>query len=231
MTWRRALVGVLAAGAAVLSFDALRAYALGAPPLAGGVIPTRTIVAREWLAALWAVEIDLAAAVGILGIRDSRKDPLAWLTFVAAVASVGFQVFALPAIWARLVPPGALFLAIVVLELPRARPVWEPTPLGHPVPDQPAEDEPEPEVEPDQPGPESRPRVAQGGPRRERPATLGRPVAEVAQRAAQGHSAARIVRELGLSDRARTGWVADLVREHRPTPAQVGHRNGQGGGS
>jgi len=56
MTWRRALVWLLAAGAAVLSFDALRAYALGAPPLAGGVIPTRTIVDREWLAALWAID-------------------------------------------------------------------------------------------------------------------------------------------------------------------------------
>jgi hypothetical protein len=143
VTWRRALVWVLAAGAAVLSFDALRAYALGAPPLAGGVIPTRTIVDREWLAALWAVEVDLAAAVGILGIRERRKDPLAWLTFVAAgVASVGFQVFSLPAVAARAVPPMALFLAIVVLELPRARPDWPPPPLP---PDPVPQDEPEPE--------------------------------------------------------------------------------------
>jgi hypothetical protein len=139
MTWRRALVWVLAAGAAVLSFDALRAYALGAPPLAGGVIPTRTIVDREWLAALWAIEVDLAAAVGILGIRERRKDPLAWLTFVAAgVASVGFQVFSLPAVAARAVPPMALFLAIVVLELPRARPDWpppqDPEPVAEPAP-------------------------------------------------------------------------------------------------
>jgi hypothetical protein len=107
------------------------------------------------------------------------------------------------------------------------RPAWDepPVPLG-PRP------KPEPDPDPDQPEPvQSRPRVAQGGPRRERPATLGRPVAEVAQRAAQGHSAARIVRDLGLSDRARTGWVADLVREHRPTPAQLGHPNGSGGGS
>jgi hypothetical protein len=133
VTWRRALVWVLAAGAAVLSFDALRAYALGAPPLAGGVIPVRTVVDREWLAALWAIEIDLAAAVGIFGIRDNRKDPLAWLTFVAAgFASVGFQVFSLPAVAARAVPPMALFLAIVVLELPRARPDW---PLPPPPPD------------------------------------------------------------------------------------------------
>ncbi|HJU00251.1 MAG TPA: hypothetical protein VJ966_03490, partial [Actinomycetes bacterium] len=75
-----------------------------------------------------------------------------------------------------------------------------------------------------------RPRVAQGD-AAGRPAARGRPVDQVVQRAAQGQNPARIARELGLSDRARKGWVADLVRTHRPTPAQVGHPNGQGGGS
>jgi hypothetical protein len=199
MTWRRALVWVLAAGAAILSFDALRAYALGAPPLAGGVIPTRTIVDREWLAALWAIEVDLAAAVGILGIRERRKDPLAWLTFVAAgFASVGFQVFTLPAVAARAVPPMALFLAIVVLELPRARPDWPLPPLP---PDPEPEREPEPEPE------QVRPRVRTNG------ASFTADQRQlIAQRVAEGAAAKAIQRELGVSDRAYRDHLLPLVR-------------------
>jgi hypothetical protein len=202
MTWRRALVWVLAAGAAVLSFDALRAYALGAPPLAGGVIPTRTIVDREWLAALWAIEVDLAAAVGILGIRERRKDPLAWLTFVAAgVASVGFQVFSLPAVAARAVPPMALFLAIVVLELPRVRPDWPPPPLPpDPVPqDEPAQPDPTPSDVP------VRTKVVVGVPDLDR--------AKVAGLLDQGLSASAIQREFGLSKRRYVAELLPLVRD------------------
>jgi len=116
--WRRALVWLLAIGAAVLSFDALRAYALGGPALEGGVIPERTILSREWLAALWALEIDAMAAAGILGIGMNRRDWRAWAMFLlAAVASLGFQVVTPPVELARAVPPVALFLAIVILEL------------------------------------------------------------------------------------------------------------------
>jgi hypothetical protein len=217
VTWRRALVWVLAAGAAVLSFDALRAYALGAPPLAGGVIPTRTVVDREWLAALWAIEIDLAAAVGILGIRDNRKDPLAWLTFVAAgVASVGFQVFSLPAVAARAVPPMALFLAIVVLELPRARPDWPPPPLPpDPVPqDEPAQPDPTPSDVP------VRTKAVVG--------TSGLDRTRVADLLDQGLSASAIQRELGLSKRRYVADLLPLVRDLKgqDVPSTNGDRSG-----
>ena len=40
MSARRVLVALLAIGMAVLSFDALRAYALTGQPLTDGVIPT-----------------------------------------------------------------------------------------------------------------------------------------------------------------------------------------------
>lgn len=196
MTWRRALVWFLAAGAAVLSFDALRAFALGAPPLAGGVIPTRTIVGREWLAALWAIEIDAMAAAGILGVRQDRRDWRAWTMFLlAAVASVGFQVFTLPAVLARAVPPVALFLAIVVLELPRARPDW---PLPQPPVKQPEE------PEPDQP---ERTRVRTNG-----SAFTADQRQLIAQRVAEGAAAKAIQRELGVSDRAYRDHLLPLVR-------------------
>lgn len=119
--YRHALVIFLGVGAAVLSFDALRAYALD-QALVSGVIPLHTVAPRGWLATLWAIEVDGMAAAGILGIRARRGDWKAWAMFILALgASLGFQVFALPAIVARAVPPVALALAIVVLELPTQR--------------------------------------------------------------------------------------------------------------
>jgi hypothetical protein len=50
------LVVLLGLGMAVLSFDALRAYALDGRPLTDGVIPQQTILPRPWLAMLWAVD-------------------------------------------------------------------------------------------------------------------------------------------------------------------------------
>jgi hypothetical protein len=112
------------------------------------------------------------------------------------------------------------------------RPDPIPTPLGHPVPGDPDPDpEPEPPTDPDPESDRTRPRATQGAARRSGPVVLGRPEAQVAQLAAQGQNPSQIARTLGLSDRARKGWVTDLYREHRPTPAQVGHPNGQGGGS
>jgi hypothetical protein len=218
MTWRRALVWVLAAGAAVLSFDALRAYALGAPPLAGGVIPTRTIVDREWLAALWAIEIDAMAAAGILGARTDRKDWRAWSMFLlAAACSIGFQVLTLPAILARAVPPLALFLAIVVLELPRARPDWPPPPLP---PDPVPQDEPEPEPVP------VRAKVVRSDSTRANATTLDR--ARVADLLDQGLSASAIQRELGLSKRRYVADLLPLVRDLKgqDVPSTNGDRSG-----
>jgi hypothetical protein len=109
---RRWLVVFLAAAAAVLSFDALRAQAL-----ASGAVHDQA------LAALWAAVIDGMAAAGVLGVRSDRRDRRAWTMLLLAFAcSVAFQVVAPQPAWlARAVPPVALLLAIVVLELPRAR--------------------------------------------------------------------------------------------------------------
>jgi hypothetical protein len=120
---RRVLVVLLGLGMAMLSFDALRAYALTGHPLASGVIPTETILPRPWLAMLWAVVVDLAVAAGILGVKDDRGDWRAWLMLLLALAAtLGFQVFALSPFVARAVPPVGLALAILVLDLGPARP-------------------------------------------------------------------------------------------------------------
>lgn len=219
---RRLLVWVIAALAALLSFDALRAYALN-----GGVIPNHTILARPLLAAGWAICIDLAAAAGILGIRHDRHDWRAWAMFLlAAIASVGFQVFTLPAILARAVPPVALFLAIVVLELPRSKPSAVPVPATVPAPAEPPSSGPEHPVQ-------TRPRVTQGGTDRTRPVTLGRPLDrdDIARRLAEGQSGLAISRDLGLSQRRYKSDLLPLLRELRAQPVQVGHPNGSGGGS
>jgi len=107
---RRILVALLGLGMAVLSFDALRAYALTGHPLASGVIPVETILPRPWLAMLWAVMVDLAAAAGILGVKDDRGDWRAWLMLLLALAAtLGFQVLSFPPVIARavLIVPGA----------------------------------------------------------------------------------------------------------------------------
>jgi hypothetical protein len=108
---RRWLVVFLAAAAAVLSFDALRAQAL-----ASGAVH------HQALAAVWALVVDGMAAAGVLGVRTDRRDWRAWtMLLLAFTCSVAFQVLVPPAWLARAVPPVALLLAIVVLELPRAR--------------------------------------------------------------------------------------------------------------
>ena len=129
---------------------------------------------------------------------------------------------------------GAVHLLVLLLlrllaGSPTARPAWDPIPPPPP--------DPKPDPPPDQDDPvpvlvpEARPRVAQDV-SRPRPAARGRPTAEVTQRAAQGHSAAQIARDLGLSDRARRTWVGDLVREYRDQPVQVSpNGHGPGGGS
>jgi Protein of unknown function (DUF2637) len=108
---RRPLVVFLAAAAALLSFDALRAQAL-----ASGAVH------HPALAWVWPLVIDGMVAAGVLGVRADRRDWRAWAMFALAFgASVGFQV-TVPPLWlARATPPVALLLAVVVLELPRAR--------------------------------------------------------------------------------------------------------------
>src|SRR6266487_6253408 len=108
---RRWLVVFLAAAAAVLSFDALRAQAL-----ASGAVH------HQALAAVWAATVDGMAAAGVLGVRTDRRDLRAWAMLLLAFgASITFQITTPPVWLARAVPPVALLLAIIVLELPRPR--------------------------------------------------------------------------------------------------------------
>ena len=108
---RRPLVVFLALAAAVLSFDALRAQAL-----ASGAVH------HPALAWIWPAVVDGMVAAGVLGVRADRRDWRAWAMFALAFgASIGFQTTTPPLWLARSVPPVALLLAVVVLELPRAR--------------------------------------------------------------------------------------------------------------
>jgi hypothetical protein len=117
---RRWLVVFLAAAAAVLSFDALRAQAL-----ASGAVH------HQALAAVWAATVDGMAAAGVLGVRTDRRDLRAWVMLLLAFgASITFQITTPPVWLARAVPPVALLLAIVVLELPRPRRDGPAIPMG-----------------------------------------------------------------------------------------------------
>jgi hypothetical protein len=122
-TIRRVLLGFLAISAAVLSFDALRLQVNAS----GGVH-------HHALAALWAGVVDGLAAAGLLGLRADRRDLRAWLMTVCAfTASVAFQVSVPPAWLARAVPPVGLFLAVLVLELPRPGAAEKGTPNVEPL--------------------------------------------------------------------------------------------------
>jgi hypothetical protein len=121
---RRWPVIVLAAFAAILSFDALRAHALAA-----GVIPGNAILPRDWLAAMWAATIDVTVAAGLMRIRDDG-DWRAWvMLFAGLAATLGFQAVSLE----RAVPPIALALGVLVLEAPR-KPNTDPSSVGDSAP-------------------------------------------------------------------------------------------------
>lgn len=222
---RRVLVALIGLGMAILSFDALRAYALTGHPLTKGVIPQATILPRPWLAMLWAIMVDLAAAAGILGVKDDRHDWRAWLMLLLALgATLGFQVFALPPVAARAVPPVGLALAILVLDLGPGRPKPERTsdplparthrwlrswelpevpvvPFGPPA--GPPEHDPVP-AQVSRPNGASQRRVLTDT-ERERVAAL----------VAEDWSAQAITRDLGLSDRHRKTLVGPLVAQLR----------------
>ncbi|GEM_PF-2191176 len=246
---RRVLVVLLALGMAVLSFDALRAYALTGRPLTDGVIPQATILPRPWLAMLWAVVVDLAVAAGILGVKDDRRDPCAWaMLLLALAATLGFQVFALSPFVARAVPPVGLALAILVLDLGPARPKaaqaagpplparahawlrsWElDTETAGSVPASTFGRGEDPGPAGPVPGSRERQPVAPARPNPARPGGL-----TLAQRrrvegwVAEGQrNKSEIAKRLGLSDRKRKELVGPLVDE---LLAQVGPgNNGQG---
>lgn len=218
---RRILIVLLGLGMALLSFDALRAYALTGQPLAIGVIPAETILPRPWLAMLWAVVVDLAVAAGIWGVKDDRRDWRAWLMLLLALgATLGFQVLAFPPVVARAVPPVGLALAILVLDLGPARPKpaiqpRTPTParlrawLGSwdqaaPVPAQ--------VVRTNSPRPTST-LSGRTRPVAQRRALTDQERTRVAALVGEGWSAQTIARDLGLSDRHRKELVGPLVRE------------------
>lgn len=219
MTARRVLVVLLAIGMAVLSFDALRAYALTGHPLTDGVIPAQTIFERSWLAALWAIVVDLSVLAGIWAIKDDRRDWRAWLVLLSALSwTLGFQVFQLDPVMARAVPPVGLALAILVLDLgpQRERPMsqkkapaparlraWVESGMSQP----PAQPRPR-NVPADVPAdvPAAVPAMSQVS---SLPASQ---VRKVQAWAAEGQSAAWITQRLNLSDRARKEVIGPLVR-------------------
>ena len=215
---------------AFLSFSALAGYT-NAHTLPNG----DPLFPDPWGGYALAVAVDGAVLYAFISFQ--RAPWLAGLLLVSgAAATYTLQRWhaqgALHPLMIAGVVPGAMVLVTFAWHRiraaePAARPVWDPLPPPPPDPDPDEEPAEEPVLVP-----QTRPRVAQDGARRPGPATRGRPSAEVVQRAAQGHSAARIARDLGLSDRARRTWVGDLVREYRDQPVQLSpNGHGPGGGS
>jgi hypothetical protein len=204
---RALLTGFLIGAAALLSFGALRHRALEAGIIHGDLL--WGYLSAHTLAGIWALVLKVLAAVGILGIRESKgRDPRAWVALGLGLGlDLWFQTYGYGSWIARgqaAVPPLALALAVWIFEVPQARPDWAiPTPLGHPVPDDPA-----PEPDADQPD--------QGQPRPKTRTNGTRFTADQRQRiaamVAREASAKEIQRDLGVSDRAYRDHLLPLVR-------------------
>ena len=219
MTARRILVVLLASGMAILSFDALRAYALTGQPLTDGVIPTETIFERAWLAALWAIVVDLSILASIWGIKDNKRDVRAWLMLLLSLgATLGFQVLQLSPVAARAVPPIGLALAILVLDLGPQRE----RPMSQKKAPAPARFRAWVESGMSQPTAQPRPRnvpadvpadVPAKVPAMSQPSSLTTSQFRRAETwALEGQSAAWITQKLNLSDRARKEVIGPIVK-------------------
>jgi hypothetical protein len=125
--WRAARTGLLVwlvLGGQLLSFDALRTFALRAHIIHGGLGPLN----EHDLAGVFALIIDALVWVGILGVKlGGKEDWKAWGAMaVGLLFTLGFQVFlpgeqiTLAGTAGRAVPPLALAVGIVVLEVQRA---------------------------------------------------------------------------------------------------------------
>lgn len=145
---RAALTWFLLAAAALLSFDALthRAAQAGivSEPLFFGTISVHL------LDQVWALTIDVLAAVGVLGLKLDRHDRRAWCALGLGLGlSLAFQSLML-ASWSQramaAVPPLALSMAVWIFEVPRrqtvqAEPPSVPTAVGERAPTVPAADD------------------------------------------------------------------------------------------
>lgn len=117
---RGTLLVWLVAGGQVLSFDALREFALRAHIIHAGF----WVFDEHQLAGVFALIIDALVWVGILGIKLQRDDVQAWVALAVGLAfTLGFQMFlpgepiTLAGTAGRAVPPLALAVGIVVLEV------------------------------------------------------------------------------------------------------------------
>jgi hypothetical protein len=127
---RAALTWFLLVAAALLSFDALTHRAesqhIVANPLFYGVLSV------HFLDQIWALTIDVLAAVGVLGLKLDRRDIRAWVALGLGLGlSMAFQSLMLDS-WGQrgmaAVPPIALSMAVWIFEVPRrtvARPAGE----------------------------------------------------------------------------------------------------------
>ena len=220
-----AFIWALFAGALLLSFDALMAYALGPGPTPPGepredggrpdaVVPPETFLPRWVLAAVWAFEVDGLLIAGVRGLRRAGGWLPAVVLLGGAVASLTFQIFHPDPRWGRAVPTVALTVAIAILKLdPKPAPAEE-EPRGRVAGDArtPPPRRPRPTVPPEpSPGSPPRPSPATGGRRGElRPEQAAR-VDELL--AAGERSGARILAVLKEEDLgARKDTLYDYLR-------------------
>jgi hypothetical protein len=164
---------------------------------------------RPW-PLLWPVTLEAFIFVLVLVYWDARsaghKARMArvFLVLTTAVASA-VQILDAPPIWLGWLTAGwtpvALLLSVEFAVGRLYRPAWEPTPLGHPVPD------PKPDPEPDQPDQDQPAKVRTNG-----TSFTADQRQLIAQRVAEGAAAKAIQRELGVSDRAYRDHLLPLVR-------------------
>jgi hypothetical protein len=160
---------------------------------------------------LWPVTLEAFIFVLVLVYWDARsaghKARMArvFLLLTTAVASA-VQILDAPPIWLGWLTAGwtpvALLLSVEFAVGRLYRPAWEPTPLGHPVPE-PAQPEPD---QPDQPRTKVRTNGAMFTPDQ---------MVLIRRRVDQEVTAKAIQRELGISDRAYRDHLLPLVRTIR----------------
>lgn len=121
---RHTLTSFLLVAAFLLSFDALTHKVEGSGVIRAGLF--FGVVSVHLLSQVWAASIDTLICVGILGVRLDPRDWRAWAAMAMGITfSFGFQITGLDNWLARFmaaVPPMALTMAIIVLEIPRGAP-------------------------------------------------------------------------------------------------------------
>lgn len=131
---KRAFIVTIALAAFLLSFARLVVKVLesGAFDDLGRLLPPALAGAAVIIAScLWALVVDSVWIVGLFGVRQDRRDWRAWAMLSAyALLSISIQAIGITRELAWALPPAALVLALVILDLDQRPATAEPAPLA-----------------------------------------------------------------------------------------------------